>query len=345
MVEVSSGVVERGEDFAVHQRVMAVTDATGAVHFQTNRFTLLENALHYFEDGQWKESEDLIEPFPDGAIARRGPHKAIFSSDLNAEAVFDLQTSDGKRLRGGVRQIQLTDLATGQSQVLATVKGTAPGELLAPTQVVYRDAFDGLKADVLLVWKHRYFSQDVVLREQPPLPAELDAASTRLEVVTEFVEAPEPNRTEQMVKTGDQPEMRDDVVIHFGRLAIVMGKAFPVAGEQGWGLGGLSLSDGGTPILKQWHEVADGRRFLVESVAWADAQEHLKNLPLPERAETAPATPRAVALARSWPAGRVGPTKRAPIQVAQAGYEPRGYVVDFVTIPDQQPTTFLAGQT
>ena len=70
---------------------------------------------------------------------------------MNSEAVFDVQTSDGKRLRGGVRTIQLADVATGKSVSLATVKASAPGELLPPNQIVYRDAFDGLEADVVLV--------------------------------------------------------------------------------------------------------------------------------------------------------------------------------------------------
>src|SRR5439155_14500392 len=136
----------------------------------TNQFTLLENCLNYFENGQWKESDDAIEPFPDGAVARRGPHKASFSSDVNTPAVLDILTSDGKRLRGGVRAIQLTDLASGKSVTLAKVKASAPGELLPPNQIVYGDAFEGLKADVLLVWRHNYFGQEVVLREQPQLP-------------------------------------------------------------------------------------------------------------------------------------------------------------------------------
>lgn len=41
--QLSSGVVEQGEDYAVYQRVSAVTGATGAVTVQTNQFTLLEN--------------------------------------------------------------------------------------------------------------------------------------------------------------------------------------------------------------------------------------------------------------------------------------------------------------
>ena len=99
------------------------------------RVLFFENALHYFEDGQWKESRDVIESFPQGALAQYGPNKAIFSPDLNSESVFDVQTSDGRRLRGGVRSIQLTDLTTGRSAVLASLKQAAPGELLPPNQM------------------------------------------------------------------------------------------------------------------------------------------------------------------------------------------------------------------
>ncbi len=150
----SPQIIERGPDFAVFQRVTAAGDKAGGVTWTPNRFTLLENALHYLENGKWKESQDVIEPFPGGAIARRGPHQAPFSPDLNAGAVFDIQAADGSRIRGGVRAIQLTELQTGESLVLATVKRSAPGELLPPDRIVYRDAFDGLAADVVLVWQN-----------------------------------------------------------------------------------------------------------------------------------------------------------------------------------------------
>lgn len=57
----------------MYERVTKVAAPGSEVRFQTNRFTLLENGLHCFDDGAWKESEDVIEVFPDGAIARRGP--------------------------------------------------------------------------------------------------------------------------------------------------------------------------------------------------------------------------------------------------------------------------------
>jgi hypothetical protein len=88
-------IVERGQDFAVYEGTKLVRSGDFAVDAQTSRFTLVENGLHYLKDGEWKVSEDLVEPFPDGAIARHGPNQAIFSPNLNVETVFDIQTSGG----------------------------------------------------------------------------------------------------------------------------------------------------------------------------------------------------------------------------------------------------------
>ena len=43
---------------------------------------------------------------------------------VNPEAVWDIQESDGTRLRGGVRTIRVTDLASGRTVTVATVKGS-----------------------------------------------------------------------------------------------------------------------------------------------------------------------------------------------------------------------------
>jgi hypothetical protein len=64
-------VAERGKDFAVYRKVTVFTNQAGQTVFATNQFTLLENNLHYLENEEWKRSEDLIESFPDGAVAQR----------------------------------------------------------------------------------------------------------------------------------------------------------------------------------------------------------------------------------------------------------------------------------
>ena len=111
-------VTDRGKDFAVIAKITSSTNAAGRTLSSTNRFTLLENNLHYLDNGDWKLSEDLVAAVPGGATAQRGPDKALFSSDLNSAAVSDI-TTDGLRLHGGGRAIRPTDKATGNSLVIA----------------------------------------------------------------------------------------------------------------------------------------------------------------------------------------------------------------------------------
>ncbi len=70
--------------------------------------------------------------------------------------------------------------------MLVRIKECAAGQLLPPNKIIYRDAFDGLLADVVYEWRKDRFAQFVVLRGQLRLPEEWDPAQVRLEVVTEF---------------------------------------------------------------------------------------------------------------------------------------------------------------
>jgi hypothetical protein len=335
---------DKGEDFTVYSQVASATDATGHISYTTNRFTLLENALNYFEDGQWKLSEDIIESFPDGAVARRGPNKAIFSHDLNTDVVFDISAPGGTRLRGGVRAIQLTDLASGKSVVLATVKDKAPGELLPPNQIVFRDAFQGaVHADVVIAWKHNLFVQDIVLRSRPQIPDGVSTDSTVLEIVTEFIEPPRPEIRQQVIIEKDQPEFVNDTIIHFGRLVMIGGNAFAAEGGRAYTVGWNPVTDG-TPIRKQWHTLPDsGRTFLLESVRWKDLQPNLEKL---EARRDNPVDQSQIRNDRLWPKRLLAFKKRKPLQIASTDYRLGGYMLDLVIIPDQgTPTTFLGTET
>ena len=118
-------LVERTQDSATYQRVVQLTNDSREVITQTNLLTVLDHGMHYLQDGEYQEIQDLVESFPDGAIARYGAYQTIFSPELNVQAAFDIQTPDAKRIRGGVRTIQLTDIATGKSVVVGTVKNSA----------------------------------------------------------------------------------------------------------------------------------------------------------------------------------------------------------------------------
>ena len=163
-------VIERSQDYALIQNIEVAETPSGVMVSKTNQFTILENSMHYLEDGVWKPSEDLIESFPDGAIARRGPNKAIFNPELNSETVLDVQGSDGKRLDGGIRAIQLVNRKDGRVETVGTIRPSVKGRIIPPDQILWEDAFQGVKADVLIVWRHNLFAQDVVLRERPKVP-------------------------------------------------------------------------------------------------------------------------------------------------------------------------------
>jgi hypothetical protein len=338
-----STAVELGQDFAVYRTVSSGRDASGVVSLRTNQFTLLENHLNYVDNGQWKPSEDLIEAFPDGEVARRGPNKAIFSPDLATDAVFDIMTFDGKRLRGGVRAIQLTDVASGKNLVIGTVKKSVPGQLLPPNQLLFADAFDGgIHADVLYIWKHNAFCQDVILKSRPNFPAALDPVTTRLEVVSEFVDPPEAAVDQQTVKVVGGPDLVDDAVIRLGTLSVILGRASLVDGQNAVSLGTLNPADGDVPVLKRWQRINDGRVFLIESVGWTELQDQLKQLPAQAGSGSLKAE---VQLARSWPDRPASTKKREPVQIASAPYSPNGCVFDFFIIPDQGTPTTLGPQT
>jgi hypothetical protein len=338
-------VVTRGKDFALLQKVTTITNAGGIVASTTNAVTLLENSLHYFADGEWKVSQDVIEPFPDGAIARHGPYRTIFSTELNAEAVFDIELPEGSRIRGGVRAIQLTDLRSGKSVVLATVRETVRGEVVPPNQVVYRSGFDGLDADVLFVWQHNSLSQNVILKQRPVLPAGMDPATTRLEVVSELVESPEPVLNRPVLKEGSDPNFHDVVTIGLGSMLALRGKAFPVDDARALVLTGDNLfEEGGVFVGKEFFQVEDGRKFIIESVAWPEVEPMLMNLDTASVDRSSPAELQ-MAESRVWPRQVPALSKQEPLQMAGLPYKTSGFLIDLDLSGSVSSYTFLSGTT
>ena len=331
--QIEPQIVERTIDSATYRRVVLLTNGTGDVTTKTNQLTVLDHGLHYLQDGEFKESQDLVESFPGGAIARYGAYQTIFSPELNVPAAFDIHGPDGKRIQGGVRAIYLTDVASGQSVVLGTVKQSVPGQLVPPNQVVYRSAFDGVEADVLYIWKHNAFSQNVILKENPPpLPPGLDPTTTRLEIVTELVQAPDVQITSQVLRKEGNFEVVDHGLISFGEMLAVPGTAFPVDAGSGLNLTGPYTALGNTiPVLKRWQRLEDGRKFVIESVRWQQIEPALRDL----RARAANPARRElnVAQGRAWPKPIAVEPKHEPMQLASIAYQPKGFLVDLELLP------------
>ena len=104
------------------------------------------------------------------------------------------------------------------------------------------------------------------------------------------------------------------------------------------------------PVRKSLHS-ADGRRFLIEAVAYSEVQVELDALPASALPEAASATgTRRGALAsrvqarRVFPAGPSAESSRGAIQLAAARSNERGLVLDFAAL-NSTANAMLKGDT
>ena len=317
-------VVSRDANSCVWERTVYELGPSGQAIASKHRYVELSTGLNFWDSTakQWQESQELIETFPGGAIARQGQHQVIFANNLATVGAIDMQTPDGKRLRSHILGLSYFDTASGQSVLIAEVKDSI-GQLIAPNQVLYEDAFTDFKADVHYTYTKTSFEQDVVLRERPPLPEAygLNSASTVLQVLTEFVAPPQPVIHENQISM--PMGARKDQTVDFGLMKMVRGKAFDVGS-----------SDQEVPVAKTWMTL-EGRQFLVEEVPVAAVAELLDELPLPSQTSLKPSTGsmrHIVSTKRLLPGPPVARTGDGTLKVTKRSAPPHGLVLDYLTI-------------
>ncbi|MHB1310314.1 MAG: hypothetical protein ACYC23_24875, partial [Limisphaerales bacterium] len=258
----------------------------GRLLASTHRVIALATGQHYVDaEGQWRETREEIEKFPAGFVARQGPQQVLWPATLSLESEVWVATSDGAHFRAGVLGLSYYDTATGRSVMIASLKG-ADGVLAAPNRLIYAEAFDQVRADVVYEYRRAGLAQEIILRE-PPLGPEaygLDPATTRLEAVTEFLEAPVPVREARVlrIETNEDrraalkdPDFVDERLI-FGEWAMEAGRAF--AQEMPAAEGEHEGPESGVPVAKRW-EVVNGRTVLFEQVEWLAVEPLLARLP------------------------------------------------------------------
>jgi len=348
-------VLERG---AHHKVIQSESGAT---------YTAMADGMHYQSDGQWAESREEIELFQDGAIARQGPHKTVFAPNLKTAGAIELLTPDGKRFRSHILGLVYFDSASGNSTLIAEIKDSI-GQLVAPNRVVYADAFTDIQADVQFTYRRGSFEQDVVLLRKPPSPVEfgLNPDTTRLQVWTEFIEAPVPQQQQIVLRREENPALRQamaepdltDARLDFGAMYMGAGRAFAFEDQQG------EAVDTSIHVGKEWATV-EQRQFLIESVELPILNALLNALPPAAAAVANPAN--ANLAVRKQPARskrdllaqlpRLSlpklPGGKERIEVAQSAYRPkRAVVLDYVTLSSGQTnyifksdvTYFIDGQ-
>jgi len=183
----SCAVIERGWDYRIWQVARAWPAPAGQVfEVHTNYYTELQTGLNYLRNGQWLESAEKIVAYRNGPAASQGPHTAVFGpSLLSPPSAVTLIMLDGTWLPSTPAALVYHDPLNGTSVTIAAVQDS-PVEVLPPNQVIYRNAFANLTADIRYTYTRAGLEQDVILRSNLPSPARygLNPATTRLEVWT-----------------------------------------------------------------------------------------------------------------------------------------------------------------
>jgi len=261
---------DAGPNHRLVQWVENESDSDGQLFTTVHTYVELGLGLNRWDDAseQWVPSQPEFEQTRDGfLVARQTQHRAILDPDLAVEGAVDVLTPDGVRLRSSPLGIALVDASSGSSVMLGEV-ASCKVEWVGPGEAIYRRAFRGLEADVRYRLTLDGIEQDIMLEEQipPELVAELglNPAATRVLILTEFFDAPEPVVTpmaEGMNRFG------------FGDMEIGPGQAFRVEPE----------TVEGTAVVRPSWELIEGRRLLVESVEYAALGPLMDALPVPDQ--------------------------------------------------------------
>jgi hypothetical protein len=336
-------VVERGANHKVWQSETYEQGSNGKTVTHIHSYTELGTGLHYWQGGQWLESQEQIRVLADGsAAATRGQHQVTFPADIY-QGTIGLSTPDGVQLQSQPVGLSYDD---GKQTVFIAVLKDSTGQLAITNQLVYPNAFSGVKADLQYTYRKSGFEQDVVLRQQPPSPASLglNPVTTRLQVVTEFFNTPDPAQDANVSAI-------TDVSLKFGQMQMIQGKAFTINPTKQPGEPLLSLAQQKlqtVPVGKSWVHV-NGRTFLIEEVVLQQINAQLSALPLTARlaAPSAASVLCKVSKSRLLPPTHLAQTGTNRIQLAQSSFNQNpGVVLDYLTlIANQTNFTFQGDAT
>lgn len=299
----------------------------------------LEPGLNRWEDGEWVQSYEEVEVRGGRVVARGTQHRVVWAGNANTPGAVDIELPDGARLRGHCLGLGYYDSASGRSALIAELRDST-AEVHAPNLVLYRNAFDDLDADLLYVNRLSSLEQYVVLHEPPPPPGDfnMDPATTRLEVISEFLDAPQPRKASRALRRETDSRRRArmaspdlvDETLDFGAMFMGQGQAFLPSGD-----GMRMQSATAIPMAKRW-ETIDGRNILFEAVEYRSLSPLLTTLG--GRGATV-AAHRAAVSNRLIPPPRQPANEATPVLTASAGPCIQGVVLDY-TLINSGPNNF-----
>ena len=324
-------VVAQGANQQVWQSETYEQAPNGKTVPHIHQYTELATGLNHLVNGQWVGSSEQIEISPDGssASATNGQHQVYFPGNVYS-GLIKLVTPDGQTIQS--QPIGLSYFDGTNSVLIAAVTNSTGAILPSGNQVIYTNAFDGLNADLLYTYTKAGFEQDIVLREQPPDPVALglNPATTRMQVLTEFFNPPQPSVTATTVPTAVGNLEDDD--LSFGTMAMRRGRAFLVGNNE--------LAAG---VTKRWLLI-QGRQFLIEEVPIVSIASEIDTLPA-FVGQTGSGTKPVVSRNLILPPQRLTDTSPKTTFLAQAMPPTNGLVLDYVTINSSMTNYTFQGDT
>ena len=259
-------VVDRGAQHKVWQWEIYTNAPGGQLVTIVHKFTELATGLNHLVNGKWADSQEKIVILPNGtAAATNGQHQAYFPANIYTGAIRMVKP-DGQVMQSRPVAMSYDD---GSNTVMLAVLTNAVGYLVGTNQVIYPNAFTGIKADLRYRYTKSGLEQDVILRQQPPTPESLgiNPDTAQLQVLTEFFSPPSPTIQSSVSKARPRLSLTDQN-LDFGTMKMVKGRAFLIGTNSTW-----------ARVNKQW-VLLGGRRFLVEQVLVDDIGDKLATLPL-----------------------------------------------------------------
>jgi hypothetical protein len=305
----------------------------------TNSYVELATGLNVQSNSAWIPASEQIEAFPGGAVARHGQHSVLFANNLNTAGAIDMMAPDGKEFQSQILGLSYRDLNSGSNVWIAEIKD-CQGVITGTNTVMYPEAFNDIKASVRFTYTLAGLEQDILLEESPPSPESfgLSSSSTVLEVITEFVNPPQPGISTD-TSPPDPQQPLPDYYLDFGAMKIGRGKAFFL---------GDKPSSKAVPVSKQWIQT-EQRYLLIEDVPVPVFQQELNSLPQSQGASLEPKNNRSRHLAlkkRVLPERRLAKRSDKKMELAKLDRPKRSLVLDYITLSSSATNyTFMASTT
>lgn len=276
-----------------NERTWVTTSATG----QHQKVVEWATGMNYWEGQQWAPSVPQFQAVGDGFAATRMQHSVHISANLNTVAAVTMTLMDGTTLRLTPVAIGLYDAASGKSGIITSIQDCF-GVLVDTNQLVFRNAFqgNGLSADIVYTIQRGSFSQDVVVTSRlNPADYGFAPATTRVQIISEFYDPPQPDRMLRPLYIENSPAVRGrmatpdfvDELLGFGQAVIGTGTAYTrtqlAAGQRGAAVAKQFITD---------TNQSPARSFLLESVRYPAMSAALKALPAFSGPKTALLVPR-----------------------------------------------------